>query len=106
MGSTNPDRIPPIQWRMQSETLGEMRANGWRLTSRCRMCQLEMAVDLDLLIRIKGPDLSLWNRSPACRRLYCRGVVDFWAVAHPRGRAFILAADWPPGRPPKAPTAA
>ncbi|NEX91168.1 hypothetical protein [Caulobacter sp. 17J65-9] len=101
MGSTNPDRIPAIQWRRQSETLGEMRANGWRLTSRCRTCMLEMVVNLDILILLKGEDFSLWNRTAPCRRLYCPGIVDFWAVPHPRALAMKLAADWPPGVPPR-----
>ncbi len=54
-----------------------MRRDGWDVISNCEKCDLMMTVDLERLIRKRGPNLSPWNRKARCRRLGCRGYVSF-----------------------------
>ena len=52
--------IPPLQ-------LGELKTQGWPVMARCLTCSLEMDVKLDVLMRERGAELSLWGRSARCR---------------------------------------
>lgn len=77
MGARNPDRIPISARRRQCETIDHMRLAGWDVLAACGKCGLIMRVDLVILIRLRGPALSLWNRKARCRRLGCLGFVEF-----------------------------
>lgn len=81
MGTKRPDQISAGQWRRACETVGQMHERGWDLTARCNACDLVMMVDWRVLIAMKGPGFSLWNRRTRCRRLVfngrCRGFVEF-----------------------------
>jgi len=46
-------------------TVAELQAQGWPVMARCLTCNLEMDVRLDVLLRERGPELSLWGRSQA-----------------------------------------
>lgn len=96
MGTKHPDQIAPTHWRGAAETVGAMYERRWELTARCRACELVTLVDLRVVIRMKGPGFSLWNRHTRCRRvLYrgrCPGVVDFSFKAPGMTAAKILAA--------------
>jgi hypothetical protein len=86
MRSRNLDRISVRQWRTLAhiETVGDMIRAKWDVVSKCPACGLEMQAQLEVIARISGPDTSLWNRRPPCRRRLCQGRVDFWAK--PPGR--------------------
>lgn len=81
MGTKHPDQISPSNWRGGAETVGRMYERCWELTATCRSCGLIILVDLRVVICMKGPTFSLWNKHTQCRRLVfagrCRGVVDF-----------------------------
>lgn len=81
MGTKHPDQISAGQRRAAVETVGQMYEKCWALTARCRACDLVMLVDLRVVIRMRGPGFSLWNRHTRCRRVVyagrCRGFVDF-----------------------------
>ena len=78
MGSRNLDRIPMSDWRAKCETVGQMRRAGWRFVrARCETCRAEFQVDLDRVIRERGPKVSLWNRRQACPKASCGGQVHF-----------------------------
>lgn len=67
--------------RQKCETVGAMRRERWDVLSKCQACGLLMRVDLDLIIQVRGPGVSLWNRRARCRRLGCTGWVEFQAKA-------------------------
>lgn len=81
MGTKHPDQVSPTMWRGAAETVGRMYEKRWELTGQCRACQLVLLVDLRVVIRMKGPTFSLWNKHTQCRRIVytgrCRGVIDF-----------------------------
>lgn len=79
MGQRNPDRIPIAARRRRFETVGAMYAGRWLVNSRCLACGLQMRVDLRVIIALRGPDVSLWNRRARCRRIGCAGAVQFEA---------------------------
>ena len=81
MGHRNPDRVPLSYRRERCETVSKMRRDGWDVISQCEKCGLTMSVNLALVIRVSGPDVSLWNKKAKCRRLGCRGFVSFLARA-------------------------
>jgi hypothetical protein len=93
MGQWNAERWAPEAWRAGTETVGQMQANRWEVTSRCEVCGLAMRVDLNVIVQVKGPRVSLWNRRAPCRRIGCEGKVRFWGrppiVPHP----FALEAE-------------
>lgn len=95
MGHRNYDRWPPEAWRRSAETVGRMRANGWTVLAYCRACNLTMVVDLRAIERLRGTDFSLWNRRAPCRRLGCRGRVEFQGKPPEISMPFPLRADWP-----------
>jgi hypothetical protein len=63
--------------RDKCESVEAMRREGWDVISRCQTCGLIMQVNLSLIIRVRGPGVSLWNRKERCRRLGCTGWVEF-----------------------------
>lgn len=67
--------------RAKCETVEAMQRDGWDVISRCQQCGLIMRVNLALIIRVRGPEVSLWNRKERCRRLGCTGWVEFQARA-------------------------
>ena len=77
MGARNPETLPIRAWRAQAETRGQMFSGGWSVISICRTCGLSMDVNLGDMIKLKGPNLSLWNRKAPCRKHGCRGFVVF-----------------------------
>jgi len=93
MGSRNPDRVPLSMRRARCETVADMRAERWDVLSKCRDCGLLMRVDLDLIIKVSGPRVSLWNRKARCRRIGCCGWVDFQARAPGMNGHDYLRAD-------------
>lgn len=64
---------------------------------RCQACQLDLRIDMDLMVRLNGPDLVLFGRTCRCRRMGCSGrmffmgtppgqqVGLFWRLAKPDG---------------------
>jgi hypothetical protein len=81
MGTRNPDRVPIRYFRARCESVADMRREGWDVVSKCEKCGLMMGVDLALIIKVNGPNVSLWNRRAICRRMGCRGSVEFMAKA-------------------------
>lgn len=72
----------------------------WDVISKCPACGLTMQVQLRVIAVVSGPTTSLWNRRAHCRRLLCRGQVEFWAKAPGMASHETLTADWPDGKPP------
>jgi hypothetical protein len=101
MGSRNLDRIPISMRRARCETVADMIRDGWDVISKCQACELLMQVDLGVISRVKGGKTSLWNRRQRCRRMGCRGFVDFMAKAPGMNRHESLRAEWPASKPPK-----
>jgi hypothetical protein len=104
MGTKKPDLVPMEIWRGGCETVQQMADQGWDVVSQCKVCRLEMAVRLDWIMRISGPDTSLWNRTARCRRRLCQGEARF--LGRPPGCFDYrpLEAPWPASRaePPPA----
>jgi hypothetical protein len=70
MGSRNLDRIPIRYRRAKVESVQQMLSEQWDVISKCWVCGLIMRVDLALIARTSGPEVSLWNRKgplPAAR---------------------------------------
>ena len=102
MGHRNLDRWPAEAWRGTAETVGQMRAKGWEVISYCRACHLTMRVDLALIERVSGAEVSLWNRQSPCRRLGCAGIVEFHGKPPELLQHVRLVAGWPDQKPGKA----
>lgn len=81
MGSRNPDRVHISQWRSKAPTIADMWRGGWRIHAYCETCGDERRVNLEAMIRINGPGISLWDLTTACPRVVggglCRGRVFF-----------------------------
>ena len=77
MGARHPDRIPIKEWHAAGRTVAQMRERRWDVLSKCLACGLMMQVDLGLVIRVAGPDVSLWDRRQRCRCLGCEGDTVF-----------------------------
>ena len=71
-------------------TIRQMRRDGWVISTRCPRCHLDCWVNLDVLIKLNGPELKLWNRTARCRRYSCSGRMIF--LATPPGQ--MLGAFW------------
>lgn len=52
---------------MEALTAGEMKAAGWTVRATCRVCRTILWVDLNVPIRLAGPDELFWGRHPRCR---------------------------------------
>ena len=94
MGHKNFDRWPPEAWRRGAESVGRMRANGWTVLAYCPVCNLTISVDLRLIEQLKGEAFSLWNRQAPCRRLGCKGRVEFQGKPPEIMQPFPLRAEW------------
>lgn len=85
MGSRNLDRISVAERRNQAETVADMWKRRWRIRVQCEACGVELTVNLLNLIKLNGPDLSLWFKSTRCRRIVgigerCSGRMFFKAL--------------------------
>ncbi len=88
MGCRNLDRIGFDEWAQHAPEIVRMARQGWQVRAECSTCGLKMAIDLDLLVRLRGPRFSLWGKRTRCRDLRCRdGVMEFWARP-PGGRSW------------------
>lgn len=87
MGSRNPDRVHISQWRSKAQTIADMWRGGWRVHALCESCGDERKVNLEAMIRINGPGLSLWDTTSVCPRVvgggFCRGRVFFKGCPRP-----------------------
>ena len=104
MGSKRPDNVPMVIWRGGCEAVGQMRDQGWQVISKCQACGLQMVVSLPDLVALLGPDFSLWNRRPPCKRIGCTGRVAFLAKPPRCYQYRELAAEWPAGKLAKGDT--
>ena len=93
MTGPNPDRVPLSVRRRKCETVRAMRDEHWDVLAKCDACGLVMRVDLKLIMRVRGPDVSLWNRRSRCRRVGCSGWMDFQARAPGMGWHEMLRAE-------------
>ena len=76
MGTRNPDKIPMDEWRRFYPTVDKMIEGRWRITGRCRICELKVSVSLALIARLSGGSYSLWGTTRACPREDCSGRVQ------------------------------
>ena len=67
--------------RQRCGVVETMLRDRWDVISVCAACGLTMRVDLELIVKVSGPRVSLWNRRARCRRLGCKGWVEFRARA-------------------------
>jgi hypothetical protein len=95
MGTKSPARIPLAMRRKGCETVEQMHRANWDVLSRCDACALVMRVNLAAIIKVNGPQFSLWNRKARCRRIGCVGFVDFQAKAPGMECHDLLIAPWP-----------
>jgi hypothetical protein len=79
MGGRNPDYIGTIINPDASWTLAQLWGQRVLVEARCDACGVRLRVDLDGLLRSRGPAYSLWNRTPRCKVIGCPGRVTFWA---------------------------
>lgn len=79
MGGRNPDYLGTTICPDRSWTLADLWRQRALVEARCGSCGVRLRVDLDGLLRARGPDYSLWNKAPRCRVLGCAGRVTFWA---------------------------
>jgi hypothetical protein len=93
MGARSIDRASAVELRAVAETVETMRRFGWEVVSACPACGLRMRVDLARAVRDLGPDASLWNRHPPCRRIGCDGRVTF--EVRPRGAGHLWRLEAP-----------
>lgn len=75
-------------------TISQMRRDHWVVMARCTTCQLDLRLDLGILIRLNGPDLTLFGRDCRCRRMACPGRMIFMATppGEPAGMFWVLRA--------------
>lgn len=101
MGARKPENIPLREFRAEHETVGQIARAGWAVISCCSKCRVQLTVDLKLIIRVSGPNASLWNRAKRCKVVGCDGVTVLHAK--PPFHSFFtpLMAEWPEGVPPR-----
>jgi len=58
-------------------TVSQFRQDRWAISTRCPRCHLDCWVDLDIVIRLSGGKVKLWNRWARCRRYGCTGRMIF-----------------------------
>lgn len=88
MGARNTDRVAIGEYRSKAATIADMWKLGWRLRSYCESCGAEREENLDAMIRLRGPGLSLWDKTGVCQSVVgveqvCKGRLFFKAM--PRG---------------------
>lgn len=59
-------------------TVGQLRAQGARVFTKCQRCEQFRETDLAAIIAARGPDVVLMNRAPPCRAC-SEGRVFFYA---------------------------
>jgi len=101
MGSRNLDRIHISEWRDKVRTAADMWAKGWKVQAVCEHCERATVVDLDHLVRLAGPGVSLWDKTSRCKQVLdganrCPGRVFFKALA-PGAASYAFL-----GSPPRA----
>jgi hypothetical protein len=79
MGGPNPDRISLVERRHHGETVADMWKSEWKCRAVCERCGVALRVNLDTMIRLNGPGLSLWNKTTACKVVGCPGRMFFQA---------------------------
>ncbi len=79
MGGRNPDYVGATINADASWTLAQLWGQRARVEARCGACGVRLKVDLDGLLRARGPDGSLWNKTPRCKVIGCAGRAAFWA---------------------------
>lgn len=99
MGYVKPENRPLSHHLQPHRTIGVMRSNGWLVRSRCLLCHVELLVDLDVMIKLNGEDLKLWDRTARCRRAGCAGRMIF--LGSPPGWHLSF---WPLLTPPSTST--
>lgn len=101
MGYVKPERRNPEHWRGRAETVGQMRRQGWDVTSRCSTCQFRIRLDTEATVRLHGEHVSLWNHRQSCPRIECDGQVRFWARPPELMQPIELTSPWPADREPE-----
>ena len=106
MGAKNLDRIPAAAWRQRIETVADFIRDHIEVITDCPRCGLQMVVNLPMVARVSGPETSLWNRKPRCRKLGCGGRATLKAKLPGKGYYEALEAPWPSDKPaaPSSPT--
>lgn len=66
------------EWAGRAGTVADLIRQGWSVVANCTLCSLEMDVRLDVILKAKGPDFSLWGKQAKCRRRKCPGSMLFW----------------------------
>lgn len=84
MTTRGPDTFSTTELRHACETVGRMDQCNWNVISECLKCGLRLHVSLPVVIKAKGPDYSLWDRTTRCKKVGCGGTAIF-AVKVPRG---------------------
>ena len=87
MGYKKPERRDLGDLLASQASVGQMRRDGWIIYARCRHCETDLRVDLNVTARIMGADYKLWDRTTRCKRVGCEGRAAF--VCTPPG--------WAPG---------
>lgn len=95
MGSRNADRIDISEYRGRCQSVGDMYAAGWEVITQCRACRVELHTDLRVIMAMRGRDFVLWNRTAKCKKVRCRGVVDFLARLPGRHDYQPIIGAWP-----------
>ena len=93
MGGQNPDYLGSLITTERAWTVVQLWSLRAQVEARCDRCAVRLRVDLDGLIRARGPDYSLWNKTPRCRVIGCDGRVGFWARDRPGASAIRLAGE-------------
>lgn len=66
-------------WPRHVQTVGAMIDGAVPVFAHCSRCQTSFKVDLGLLVKAYGRELSLVNRVGPCPRLACEGKAHFLA---------------------------
>ncbi len=86
MGSRNLDRIHISEWRDKVRTAADMWSAGWKVRAQCESCRNVQVVDLENVVRLGGPGVTLWDKTGRCKQIIgigaqCEGRVFFMAQA-------------------------
>jgi hypothetical protein len=95
MGFRKPENWKPEDWRATAETVGAMRKAHWDIIAHCLSCHLTLRVDTAVIIQLRGPNVSLWNKQAPCKKVGCKGSMEFQGRPPQLSRHFALRAEWP-----------
>lgn len=84
MTTRGPDTFSASELHAACPTVGAMEKRNWDVISECLKCGLRLQVNLKVVIAIKGPGFSLFDRRTRCKKLGCGGTAIF-AIKVPRG---------------------